>query len=632
MSLTDKLTTSLRNAALGTAVATASIVEAAPSSDTHPDEKHTTAAEQSTYSDDLGMQFDVLSGALRSEKFYPKVNSTEQEIKFAEAVYAKPMAERRAEADQFLVQNYDQLKAKFASDWAIQQARFPTIKVGDVIPDEYYQSQDRFNGFKQLTGGLYERLKKKDRLGTISQDEQKVLSDITPASPNSPTPQQNADLYGSFIMLKQEAQKGGKEAQENYADFLITSYAQLKERLNGETDKNSGIEDERLKNFNTSMQELYQSLSVKREKGTATETEKRVLTAISGAETEALDKLKQKARTYPETNPVDQPFYSMFTNLMEQVDHQQELCHIHPDTRLRVANGIMKYGDMLSQKTDHAKIGWLEINPNKLHKFLQETGSKIDATNGLQVVLNHPTDKNIGFTLNVRQEDIAQAARSGQQAYNCIKSHVDPETAKELAGMMDFFSSVPTPEKIKKLKENFGQIMKKYQDQIPEGVKKEFESHLKQATSIPFEVTVRDKNGSRKATKDDADLFLTTLVDNAHALDKKGVLDLSDLVSHRVAKDSKIGRGIVSFVYKAANFVSDPVRSAMEEPVKKAFYSMIETRDKNDTVVPTNRDILIAHSSPVKVPEIAQGTTTAQNTDKKKSFDVIAMAQSGGRG
>ena len=437
------------------------------------------------------------------------------------------------------------------------------------------------------------------------------------------------DFFARYQELKSDLNIGKLGAREAYDSYLIQHYQDIKAQVDNRAmaaekqfqkdgkynDAYTQAMDNRIA-FNQDMQDQYQRLSILKESDRMGERDQKLLSAISGDSQQKLNQLLQQADSYPKDNPnVHQPFYQMMHSLMKQLDYQQQQCNMHPETRLNVAKTITDYAKLLSANTDLAIIGQgYEINPNKLHSFLDRTGSRIDASNGINIRLNHPDKRQqLGFEFHVDQKDMSVAARSAQVAYDYIKESVnDYEIRDQLMKMMNNIATKPTPDTINSARDTLLNLEKEHQDVFKDPV---FTSCIQRATEIPFQVTVHDKNGSRPATKADSEKFLTTLVENIHALDKEGVINLNDIISKAVGKESSFKRGLTSVGFSIANTFSDPIKSFMEKPVKEGFAKMIDLRDKSAQLQESSYAMaknFSQQSAPVLPPTVGQGSKQIQ--------------------
>ena len=210
---------------------------------------------------------------------------------------------------------------------------------------------------------------------------------------------------------------------------------------------------------------------------------------------------------------------------------------------------------------------------------MDEVENRVDASDGITVCINHP-DKNrqIGFEFNIKQKDLDFATQSAKIVHDYIQNHMtNYDVRREILQMMNDVMIRPTPDLLSSIKDRLLEMAEYYQEIFNNRV---FDKHLKQATEIPFQLTVRDKGNIRPAVKEDADLFLTVLVDNVHHLDKKGVINLNDIVSKTLGKKSLLLRGLSSIGYFISDIFSDPVRSFLKEPVKEGFEEAIFLRDE----------------------------------------------------
>ena len=420
-----------------------------------------------------------------------------------------------------------------------------------------------------------------------------------------------------------------------YKTFLIQHYQDIKEQIDQnytsaekhfqETGNLDYIYESALAKkteFKQNIQDEYRQLMRQKENGGLSDIDSILLSAISGDAHQRLDTFFQKANSYPSDNPnINLPFYQMLSGIIKQIDRPLEQWDIHPEERLEKLQTLTEFAQLLSDRTETAVIdSWLKINPNRLHTFYKKTGNCIDATDGFFIRLNHPDkDQKLGFEFSVKQKDLDAVALTAQKAHEYIRNNNiidDYETQRSLLQEIETVAKFPLSvmgfdDSLSKLKQNYPNA---FQDT-------QLNSYLKRITKCPVQFNICQDGNKRPVAGKDADLFLDTIVESIYAFDKQGVINIKEVVSNTLGKESSLMRGLTSIGYTLINMFYDPIHAFLEEPVKEAFQKAVVFHHKQNSTI---HSILKDHSDS-KNTQTPNFKTDKKASESKQTFDLLTM-------
>ena len=179
------------------------------------------------------------------------------------------------------------------------------------------------------------------------------------------------------------------------------------------------------------------------------------------------------------------------------------------------------------------------MNPKGLRDFWANSGSSVDMSNGLNLVLTYPDSakdsSKPSFIINVPQQEVTRLVQGMSAAYADLEqSGVIQKAGASIDGMAGK-SSEEQKGYLAKMAADFNSGKLAEDMNVTSDLKEKMTNRLSAMIPKNYTISVKEPSGKvRLATEKDADLFYDMVQENVMAMDKYGAIDLTKIAGQKM--------------------------------------------------------------------------------------------------
>lgn len=324
---------------------------------------------------------------------------------------------------------------------------------------------------------------------------------------------------------------------------------------------------------------------------------------------------------------VDKEAFPSISKYALQLDAQLACAGESAGTRHTVVSGAVDYVFRpLAGNTD-ITFGDYSLNPKGLRDFWAASGSSIDLSNGLNLVLKYPnsaTGENNdkpAFIINVPQSSLTSSIKQISYMYDKLESSGVTQVLEESAADLTQMSAEEQKAFAQKMMADFNSGDLEKRVSLDPDLKEQMKKDLLSAIPRQYSVSVIQNGRIREAVESDAEIFYDMVVSNIMDMNDKGAIDLGDIAAREtVGNTNEESSGFFGTLgrwgRKAAGAAVSITASCLPDSVLRG---QIDAKAKEPIINSFNQ-------------VVAQQRLNAQENNNSASFTdfTVASAENGG--